>query len=206
MTVVTSNRQMPQLELRSRIEASALALFRERGFDRTSVDEIVAAAGVAKGTFFNFFPRKNAALRSLYEDLDAFMSLCLQRLDPRRPKESLTQLFRTVERRLRDEGDLARVLFRELLTDQELSRADSESGSSDLRQYEEFFRACSEAGSIAKEARPQIAAQLIHHVWSASVHEWFRSDQNFSLATALARQLDLIFGGFAPAARRKDRP
>jgi len=33
--------------------------------------------------------------------------------------------------------------------------------------------------------------------------EWFRTGQSFSLATALTRQLELIFGGLAPAARRK---
>jgi AcrR family transcriptional regulator len=203
MTIVTNNRDVPRTELRGRIEDAALALFRRQGFDGSSVDEIVAAAGVAKGTFFNFFPRKNAVLLRLFADLDAFMSAGLRGLDPHKPKASLNRLFRSVERRLRREGDLARVLFRELITDPELASIDSQSGSSDLTRYEEFLQACSANRSIAREAKPQIAAQLIQHVWSATIHDWFRAGQSFSLSTALARQLDLIFSGVGPAGRRK---
>ncbi|TXN31634.1 mycofactocin system transcriptional regulator [Lacisediminihabitans profunda] len=37
----------------------ALELFRVRGFDRTTVDDIVAAAGIGRRTFFRYFPSKN---------------------------------------------------------------------------------------------------------------------------------------------------
>src|SRR5437762_3456603 len=79
------NRTIPRHELGSRIQETALQLFRERGFDNISVDEIVAASGVAKGTFFNFFPTKQAVLSGYYRDLDSFMTARLQRLNPADP-------------------------------------------------------------------------------------------------------------------------
>lgn len=38
----------------------AIDLFSERGFERTSVDDIAAAAGIARRTLFSYYPSKNA--------------------------------------------------------------------------------------------------------------------------------------------------
>lgn len=38
----------------------AIDLFNERGFDDTSVDDIAAAAGIARRTVFRYYPSKNA--------------------------------------------------------------------------------------------------------------------------------------------------
>jgi AcrR family transcriptional regulator len=45
-------------QTRERIYRAALKLFAEQGLQATTVDEIVAAADVAKGTFFNYFRSK----------------------------------------------------------------------------------------------------------------------------------------------------
>jgi mycofactocin system transcriptional regulator len=41
------------------LEEVAFALFAERGFDETSVDDIAAAAGIGRRTFFRYYPSKN---------------------------------------------------------------------------------------------------------------------------------------------------
>jgi len=92
------NREIPRHELRDRIQSTALRLFHERGFDATPVDEIVAAAGVAKGTFFNFYPTKQAVLARYYEQLDSFMAGELQRLDPAHPATTSATMINQVIR------------------------------------------------------------------------------------------------------------
>lgn len=44
------------------IRAAALTLSEERGFDAVTIDEIAAAANVARGTFFNYFESKEAVV------------------------------------------------------------------------------------------------------------------------------------------------
>ncbi len=54
-------------ETHTRIFESAMRLFAERGFANTPVEDITEAADVAKGTFFNYFPSKEAILEALAE-------------------------------------------------------------------------------------------------------------------------------------------
>src|SRR5262249_39712120 len=63
----TSRRERKKDETRERIARAAMALFAEKGFDATTVDEISVRADVAKGTFFNYFPRKEAVLGTLLD-------------------------------------------------------------------------------------------------------------------------------------------
>ncbi|MDJ0392815.1 mycofactocin system transcriptional regulator [Rhodococcus sp. G-MC3] len=45
---------------RGQISDLSIELFAKQGFDETSVDEIAEAAGIARRTFFRYFPSKNA--------------------------------------------------------------------------------------------------------------------------------------------------
>jgi TetR/AcrR family transcriptional regulator, regulator of mycofactocin system len=44
---------------RADLEQTAFGLFAANGFDATTVDEIAAAAGIGRRTFFRYFPSKN---------------------------------------------------------------------------------------------------------------------------------------------------
>ncbi len=76
MTLVTEPeldwRQRKKTATRDRIRASALRLFREQGYDATTVEQIAAAAGVSHVTFFRYFPTKeDVALSDSYDPLIA---------------------------------------------------------------------------------------------------------------------------------------
>jgi AcrR family transcriptional regulator len=56
-----------KIQTRERIYRAALKLFAKRGLEATTVDEIVAMADVAKGTFFNYFHSKEQIFAFLIE-------------------------------------------------------------------------------------------------------------------------------------------
>ena len=49
-----------------RLLAAATRLFAEQGYDRTSVQEIVEAAGVTKGALYHYFGSKDDLLHEVY--------------------------------------------------------------------------------------------------------------------------------------------
>ncbi|NLI77495.1 MAG: TetR/AcrR family transcriptional regulator [Candidatus Riflebacteria bacterium] len=51
-----------------RLLEMALDLFARQGFDNTTIDEIVDAAGFGKGTFYRYFPNKDRLLDRLLDD------------------------------------------------------------------------------------------------------------------------------------------
>jgi AcrR family transcriptional regulator len=60
-----SRRERKKQETRQALLHAALSLFREKGYDATTVEEITEQADVAKGTFFNYFSSKEALLGEL---------------------------------------------------------------------------------------------------------------------------------------------
>jgi mycofactocin system transcriptional regulator len=53
---------------RAELEHAAFALFAAHGFDATTVDDIAAAAGIGRRTFFRYFPSKNDIPWGAFED------------------------------------------------------------------------------------------------------------------------------------------
>ncbi|WP_328315568.1 TetR/AcrR family transcriptional regulator [Streptomyces sp. NBC_00388] len=54
----TGRRERNKQRVKERLYTAAVELFVEKGYDHTSIDEIAERADVARGTFFNYFQRK----------------------------------------------------------------------------------------------------------------------------------------------------
>jgi AcrR family transcriptional regulator len=63
-------REQKREETRRRLMREGQRLFAEQGFDRTSVDEIAAASGVSRRTFFHYFDSKEDVVLSRHDDFE----------------------------------------------------------------------------------------------------------------------------------------
>lgn len=59
---MTGIREAKKVEKKERLLKVSLDLFINKGFDHTSIEDITVEAGVAKGTFYNFFEKKEDVL------------------------------------------------------------------------------------------------------------------------------------------------
>lgn len=128
-----------------RLLAAATRLFAEQGYDRTSVQEIVEAAGVTKGALYHYFGSKEDLLQEVYARV---LRLQQERLDAFADAEA------PVEQRLRDAAadvvvttienlDDASIFFRSM---HHLSPEKNKQVRVERRRYHERFRALVEEG------------------------------------------------------------
>lgn len=116
--VEISRRERKKGETRQRIFQAAMKLFRERGFMQTTVDDITERADVSKGTFFNYFPRKEAVLGYLSEmrldEIEAGANGLLAAGKPAR--EKLIEIYAHAASAYEGDRDLTRFVLSELLS------------------------------------------------------------------------------------------
>jgi AcrR family transcriptional regulator len=88
-------RERKKARTRAAIRHHAMRLFREQGFQATTVEQIADAADVSQSTFFRYFPTKEAVV--LEDDLDAPMIRAFRLLPPELgPVPALRMAFKQV--------------------------------------------------------------------------------------------------------------
>ncbi|WP_135256765.1 TetR/AcrR family transcriptional regulator [Thermus caldilimi] len=109
-------REYQKKRRRERIFQAAMALFRQQGFRETTATDIAKAAHVSRGTFFNYYPYKEAVLLEygslLLADLRGEVR---RRLAQEDPLNVLFFLFQRLAAFTQGEKDLLLPLLYELL-------------------------------------------------------------------------------------------
>ena len=67
-STTASSRQRRKEARPAELAAAALALFVEKGFAATRLDDVAARAGVSKGTLYLYFDSKEALFRAVIEE------------------------------------------------------------------------------------------------------------------------------------------
>jgi AcrR family transcriptional regulator len=87
-------RESKKLRTRQEIADRAMQLFATRGFDRVTVAEVAAAAGVSEKTVFNYFPTKEDLF---FDEVDAREAALVAAVRERRPGESILASLRRLQ-------------------------------------------------------------------------------------------------------------
>lgn len=134
---------------RERLAEAAFALFDERGYEQTTVDDITERAGLGRTTFFRHYRTKEDVI---FPDHDRLLEQVAERLrtsGPGNPLGAVADAVRLVLLHYLDEGDLARRRY--ALTSKVPALHDREivSGARYQRLFREFI-----AGMRADPNRP----------------------------------------------------
>jgi AcrR family transcriptional regulator len=181
--VETDRRSRKRLATRRAISVVADRLFRERGFDHVTVDEIAAAADVGRMTVFNHFARKEDMFFDRDEEVRQVLREALRQRDPQvDPIETLRLLAHRLvsERAPYLDFSAASQAFVETVERSETLMARARA----IR--DEFAQVVSEAltecvGRDPADSDAHLAAGLLLATWTEAfiqAHRAFRNTQN----------------------------
>lgn len=116
-------RETKKKKTRQAIMDAAIRLFSEKGFEKTSVDELAKEAGVGKSTIYGYFHTKNEIFLAFCEDqVDFVFTDLAQKRDPDALlQEQLLTLFMGQFRYVTKNFNFGRILAREMVFPKELT-------------------------------------------------------------------------------------
>lgn len=208
----TSRRERKKLEARRRIFDAAFELFVEKGFAATTVEEIATRADVAKGTVFNYFPRKTSFLAALAEDWTARIE---EDLGPVHgwagsTRDKLARVFRVLADLGARSPDLARLAFVESLRYMHAVVEERMAEEEPVQRFQAMtcalIRQGQEAGEIRTDLQPEEAAALVESAFHRTLANWLvTGGSRAALHRAFGAKLDIVFRGIAATADRRPR-
>ena len=181
---------------KGRIISAAWQLFYQQGYDNTTVEEIIAASGTSKGSFYHYFEGKDALLSSLsylfdekYEELMARIPEDMDRFDVLMLLNR--ELFAMIENSIALDL-LARLYSSQLVTRGEKHLLDHN------RIYYKLLRRIVSEGQQRGELRADVTVSEVVRVYAmcerALIYDWCLSEGSYSLMqygrTMLPRFLD----------------
>jgi AcrR family transcriptional regulator len=186
-------RERKKLKTRRAIQEHALRLFREQGYEATTVEQIAEAAEVSPSTFFRYYPTKEDTV--LTDEYDPLIADSLRAQPPElSPAAAIRDTMREVVGGMLT-GDRQRILER--------TRLMMSVGSLRARQWDQMREARDLLADVLAERlgrspadleiRSFVAAALA--VWETAIIAWVEDDGRGDLMKMLDRAIDFLTAG-----------
>jgi AcrR family transcriptional regulator len=196
-------REREKRQRRELIVRAARKQFRKNGYDGTTMPAIAAAAELAPGTLYLYFPSKQALYAELlhegYDVLEQrFREAVAGRAAPRAQAAALIDAFFAFAREAPDTFDVVFFILREPGRELATMREGREAMSRLAARQNDCKRIAAE---VLQRARPQLSTDAVDRevdaVWSmlAGVVLYFQRDDPEVFGAVASEARDLILGG-----------
>ncbi|AZN42868.1 TetR/AcrR family transcriptional regulator [Paenibacillus albus] len=188
----TMKRELKKEQTRLRIKEAALDLIADNGYEATTVEEIAKQAGVAKGTFFNYFSSKD----ELICDLQAVFAMneVAKLQDQPGP---LVPRFQLLIFQLVKEFELSKTLTRALFQAMFGSQRQLGSHNRLLDSLKEvllpLIRQGQENGELRRDMPAEMIAQQAFQSYFGTLIIWSMEEDDEPLDNRMAMAFELFF-------------
>lgn len=181
---------------KAKIARVAWKLFQEKGYDDTTIDEIILESGTSKGSFYHYYSGKDELLSSLPEIFDAKYEEALLQLDPEMDSyEKLLTLCFIVHDMIDEEIPVG--LLASLYSSQVITKGDKHLMDQNRFYYRMIHQLVDEGqrrGQITSEMPYYEISRLYVLCERAIIYDYCISNGNYSLGEYTRKVMPLIFG------------
>lgn len=207
----TGRRERRRQETRDRLFEAAVRLLSERDFESVTVEAITEAADVGKGTFFNYFPNKEAVVGYFFEykssrlaeaakrvnDAETLPAACHADLPGGPIWQKMLRVFSLSSDSPKHNQRMTRTLLSLVLTDVEVRRAYEVM----LQEIGSLIRGFIEEAQRCGEVRADLTAEQIvchlHTVHLGALSYWAYSESSESMEQILHSSYYVLWEGLA---------
>lgn len=169
---------------KAKITKVAWQLFHEKGYSETTIDDIIAASGTSKGSFYHYYSSKDELLSSLSEVFDAKYEEVMQTLNKdMNSYEKLLYLCYTVHDMIEKEIPIG--LLASLYSSQVVTKGDKHLQNQDRYYYYVIRQIIDEGqkrGQIVTDLTVREIQQLYTLAERAIIYDYCISNGNYSLS------------------------
>jgi AcrR family transcriptional regulator len=189
-------REAGKLERRDRLYEAALALFREQGYENTTVDQITRRAGVAKGTFFNYFPTKDTVLRYMGAREIGRLGAATLAGGSTSAVGNLKRFMAALAASMERDHELVKLIFARGIGVLELMCGDA-AGFSVQPTASLLIRRAQNLGEINPALDPDVMAAALDALYLQQLVRWCQVEPAYPLGERLTGVVDLLMMGIA---------
>ena len=163
--------------MKDRIKEQSIRFFEKKGFSETSIQDIVAALNVTKGTFYYYYSSKEQLLMDIHREyIDDLLQRQRKIIDSdTSQKDKLKGIIQLLISDIARNGDSGKVFFREMRHLTEDNAADIKKRREKFRlNIEEIIRDGAEMGEFRKQLRPDMTALAVLGITNWT-YQWFNA-------------------------------
>lgn len=189
-----SLREKKKIETRNKIFEVAGRLFKENGFENTTVDEITREAEIGKGTFFNYYPTKEALLVDFVRQKEELVyDLVRNELKKNTSiRNKIKNVLVLVARSNEKDKELTKLYVFEHL--RHYGYEERKSRSLNILIYDMLEKGAKK-GEVKKNIDMKRAADILTAIYFHSLMEWLWSNAEHSFSDDISIKIDMIFNG-----------
>ncbi|MGM0898467.1 MAG: TetR family transcriptional regulator [Bacillota bacterium] len=178
----------------------SIALFVDKGYSATSIQDIVDALGVTKGSFYYHYKSKEALLMDIHQQYIDELLMRQQRIlgTEASAKEKLSEIVHLLIGDMEKQGPIANVYFRELRHLKEENAKTIRTKRAEFReQIAAVLIAGIESGEFRRGLNPKMIAFAVLGVTNWS-YQWFQPGGELSTGELAELYTDFILHGIMP--------